>query len=696
MPDQEDLKLQLSVESDDAQKQVAEALASIEGDVKQLADTFGGVSDKLKGVADQFESLKTKTASNMSEVLKSTKGVTKEVENLTGKQKQGVSEATMSGKVLSAVWKDLTSGLKSLKQYMTDLVGLRGGMLAGVGVTGGLVALLVGSFVTVDNLNAAVKGVTATSAGLRGEFNAFKSGQFDKDWSKLRGSVSSVMGEFQLSSDAVLASVKAATSLGFAVRDVSKDTLEFATSMDIATGSQFGTYMSGLAETAKEYGQNLNEANRAQVELIRNFSGFIEKNRVGAITIMDLVGSLEIASRSLRGWQTDWQSLSELQMKFIAEAEKMGMTTKGAGEAFANLAQSVDNLDKAAWAGILMKMKEAGGLLGPSTAGMTPAALKVRESYARLQEQWGGAGSPLASIQAARMMTRETQSKGGGDLSVWMAGVLRSMKELPAGKDASVVASFLEESMGLTKENAANLALMNVDVLKKIEQGIKTGSPDEKEFAKHMAKFAEDTSQASMTLAEKITAGIMAWWRQIAPNLFLTFINLTTLIVDAISSMPGMPDAKNARERLAAGMDLQKNMLFSMWGTTKEAFEKMAEGAGASLKDAAVGGEFGRKWMEIRNIGKGPKTGELDYIEQHPSDITGGEGASIGAMPPTMMESLKKKLGASAGSIAAHATAAAVTPGAGLLINLVIPPEVGAQWLQMLQTKTEGLSGAKK
>jgi len=171
----EELKLQLEIESQKAEQEATEALESIEAEVKSLASVFEGVSDSLVDIADQFGTLKSAAEHNLKSVQREGKKATEEFDNIVNSQERGTKGISAGGKVAAAVWKDMGAGLSTLKTSLAEMVGLRGILLGGAGVTGGAIALAFGSFLTVDALNTASKGLAITSSTLMGQFRAMGS-----------------------------------------------------------------------------------------------------------------------------------------------------------------------------------------------------------------------------------------------------------------------------------------------------------------------------------------------------------------------------------------------------------------------------------------------------------------------------------------------------------------------------------------
>jgi len=544
----EQLQLKLELETENAKREATEALGSIEEEVKNLAETFTDISTKLESVADSFSVLKTRSAADLENVSKTVRKTEEDFEELTNTQERGTQKMGISGKVMGAVWKDLSSGMGALKERSMDLLGLRGLALGGIGVTGGLVALTVGSFLTVDKIDTAIKNLSFDAQGLRGQLLGLKETRAGDTFELMGHHVDVLHEKFKgLGHKGAVEVMSAFAKSGIEVKSLTDSTRDLSVSFDTILNLPVGTVMGDWASKSKEFGQDINFVASNMVALYGDFGAFIEQGRKGAVTITDLVNSLEMASRSLSGWRTNWKEMVDLQLLYIKGAEKAGMSTEGARLSFADLAGTLSNLSKEKWGFILQNMEGAGA---GATGNVKESIDRVKGILASETKAMGGGFA--GQIEAARsMMVSLSDEKKGGkpeDISTWMGMITEGMQAKGIeGKGLQMM--WLQEQMGMSREVAKGITEMG-EFYKKEKAGTMTEADRQKREEK-LKDIGKQQIEDRMSATEKITAGIARWWVRVAPSIFSMIMGAVDLIVKAIGVIAGETEWKDVKESMA-------------------------------------------------------------------------------------------------------------------------------------------------
>jgi len=579
MPD-EQLQLKLELETEKAKRDATEALSDIEEEVKSLAETFTDVSTKLESVADSFSVLKTRSASDLQNVSKSVKTSAEEFDKLTDTQTRGTQKMGVAGKVMGAVWKDMSAGVGAVKSRVSELVGLRGLALGGVGVTGGLVATLIGSFLTIDKIDTAIKNLSFDAQGLRGQLLGLKETRAGDTFESMKHHVAELHEQFHgLGHKGAVEVMSSFARTGIEVKTLNDSTRNLTVSFDTILGLPVGTTMSEWSATSKEFGQDINFVADSMVDLYGDFSSFIEQGRKGAVTITDLMNSLEMAGRSLSGWRTNWQEMIDLQLLYIEGAEKAGMSTEGAATSFGSLANSLANLSSEKWGFILQNMEGAGK---GATGEMKESVDRVKALYKEETKAMGGGF--YGKVEAARSMAvklSESKDAKQGDISTWYGMITEGMQAKGLeGKGLQM--EWLQTQMGMSRGVSKAITEMG-DFYKKEKEGPLTKEDTEKRN-KLLERIGKEQMEDRMTASERITAGITRWWMRVAPSIFGMIIGSVDLIVKAISFASGKGTLADVKE--------SKDFLF---GKLKNIAEVSAE----ELKNM---GDIGKDVMSMKDI----------------------------------------------------------------------------------------------
>jgi len=571
----EQLQLKLELETETAKREATEALGSIGEEVKNLAETFTDVSTKLESVADSFSLLKTRSAADLENVSKTVRKTEEDFEELTNTQERGTQKMGTTGKVMGAVWKDLSSGMGALKQRSMDLLGLRGLALGGVGVTGGFVALAVGSFLTVDKLDTAIKNLSFDAQGLRGQLLGLKETRAGDTFKLMGHNVDALHEQFKgLGHKGAVEVMSAFAKSGIEVKSLSDNTRDLSVSFDTILGLPVGTTMGDWTSKAKEFGQDINFVSDSMVSMYGDFGAFIEQGRKGAVAVTDLMNSLEMAGRSLSGWHTNWQQMIDLQLLYIDGAEKAGMSTEGASRSFAGLAGSLANLSEGKWSFILKDMEKVGA---GTTGGTKESIERVQAHLVKQTEAMGGGwyGKMEAAIQMPMTMAKEGSKMKAADISTWYGMLLEQMVPKSMRGNKGLEMAWLKKEMGMGQQEAKAITEM-AEFYRKEKKGELTEEGKSKRD-KTITDMAKQQMEDRLSATERITAGIARWWVRVAPHIFSMIMGAVDLIVKAIGVVAGETEWKDVKESMAFSsaafgkfMDVTKTEFNNLLGIGKD------------------------------------------------------------------------------------------------------------------------------
>lgn len=373
--------------------------------------------------------------------------------------------------------------------------------------------------------------------------------------------------------------------------------------------------MTDRANEAATFGEKLEDATKAASQLYIQFGQFTKEGRKSALTVTDMQASMETASRTMAGWSSDFRSMSEFQKAFIAGSEQAGMSSKGAAESFGSFVGEIGNMDMQT---LLMLRDTFKSIASPGLV----------KSIEELGAQWGG-GALGEAFAMKRFMKQSVTEGKQGDLSEFIFAMTKSSveysKRVGGGDYAGVMAL---QQAGFSEDSAVKM----IEGFDKMEEAYREGKGVDKALlaaAEQDVRNAEKRArEASMTLTQKIQAGISLWWREVAPALFSTIVNGFGMVADGLilvaSYLPGGPDEKRAiaKERMA----IRSEQLSENAKIIQEATAKMLKQVGQD-----IGGSF------VRALGGEPlpeypteKLAETPQFAKNLATTAASQGAALG------------------------------------------------------------------
>jgi len=414
--------------------------------------------------------------------------------------------------------------------------------------------------------------------------------------------------------------VKGLTSAGFAITDVTDDTMDMSVAMDAALGLPFGTTMNTWSAQAKTFGQDVNFASRAVLGLTLDFGAFIREGKHSTITITDLMNSLEMASRSLQGWRTNWQSMVDFQLQFVEAGYKTGMSSEAAAKAFGNLVNQITGLSDVNWLYILRNMEDVGVIGAGQGAAASKELGEIQNLYQKGLETYGT--GPYGRVEAARSIMERLGTREGGPGatgSVWLAQITKAMRA--TGLEGGEQMKWMEQ-MGIDR-NVSKVLIENAKAIDEWLANPTEGETPEKldEAMKLWKEQGEKDAEDRLKMSEKIEKGISNWWRKVAPMIFASFMGITEILARGFQWMQDPLDPIKAAG-LVQTTDWTMRRMGSVGAITAEAFGEMA-----SLTKRGIVDMTGFLPPGMQEFYKGMEPGASlrpEDIEAVPSLIKGG------------------------------------------------------------------------
>jgi hypothetical protein len=231
--------------------------------------------------------------------------------------------------------------------------------------------------------------------------------------------------------------------------------------------------------------------------------------------------SMETASRTMAGWNSDFRSMSKFQQAFIEGSEEAGRTSKGAAESFGGLVGEVGNLDMQQMLALSTVFKEVGAGKG------------VVGAVGELARTKGYGEGPVGEAFAMQRFMKEGPEGMQGEFLYTMVDAMVTMSERMTGGGAMAI-KMLVDMFGMSLDRATE-TVNGIDKMREAyteEQPLSTKMTEE--MQKDLEKGMQRARADALTMPEKIQAGIGLWWREVAPALFSTIVNGFGLIYDSI------------------------------------------------------------------------------------------------------------------------------------------------------------------
>jgi hypothetical protein len=384
--------------------------------------------------------------------------------------------------------------------------------------------MFFGSWLTIDKINTAVKKTLIASEGLRGEFGLMSGkmeGEYAKSFANYKKRIEALDSAYEMGTDKAGKLVASYTTVGHAVEDLNEETLVLAAGWDYLLGQPTGTWLTQRAQEAGTFGDKMGEAAMAATELYLQFGAFTKEGRKSAITVTDMQASMETASRTMAGWNSDFRSMSKFQQAFIEGSEEAGRTSKGAAESFGGFVGEIGNLDMEQMLVLQQTFKEVGK--GKGVVGAIGDLAKTK----------GYGGGPVGEAFAMQRFMKEGPEGMQSEFLFTMIDAMATMSERMTGGGAMAI-RMAQQMFGMSEDRAVEM-INGIDKIREAyteEQPLSTKMTEEmkNDLAKAQARARAD----ALTMPEKIQAGIGLWWREVAPALFSTIVNGFGLIYDSI------------------------------------------------------------------------------------------------------------------------------------------------------------------
>jgi hypothetical protein len=585
----EELQLKLEIDSKESE-QLVESLELVQEEVKILETAFSDMTKTIEGVGTKFDSVLISAKESLGVAQEEAKKAAKDIDGVTNAQENAAEDMKESGKVMKAVWKDVGAGVGTLKGALTDLVGMKGLAVGGLSVTGGFIAALIGSFVTTDKIQTALQGVTTAAATMMGQFSdldrelykAEAIPQLTEQAIRLRKSFEG------LGQEGVMQLMTGAARAGQEITELTDDTYEMSLAMDTALKVPFGTHLEKWGKDAKSFGKDLNDVSKEMLDLHYTFSAFVKDSDMAGLSVIDLTTSLELASRSLSGWRTNWQSMVEFQLEFVKMGRELGLSAEGGQKAFEGLVGAVGKLSDQDWMFILTNMEKTGVLSKEIVPGMPreDAYAEIKALYERGLGDYGT--DAFGRIEAAKDVLKTLRKKEGGvgaTGSVWLAELATSM--MPTGMSKGVQIDWLEK-MGIGNEAAKVL----VRSQKELQEWLKSPKTEAepaamKEFRAAYVEQMKRERAAGMTLAEQIEAGIKRWWAAVAPALLGSLLGIVAILGTGFKVLMDWNN-EDKRKDLMGSIDFTLKKLGDAAEITKKEYEASKERLGEKAVDLSL------------------------------------------------------------------------------------------------------------